>query len=100
MRSGDMKSGRIPKKGTFSDLEFYIRDLSKLNQKIYILTMIPPARNRNYSPITTPLVIFLEKNFSMDTPQVILYLMTPVSSFYHICGLRKRAVTHTHAHRF
>jgi hypothetical protein len=52
MRSGNIKSGRSPKKGVFSDLEFYIRDLlSKLNQKIYILTMIPPARNRNYSQI-------------------------------------------------
>jgi hypothetical protein len=49
MRSANMKSGRSPKKGAFSDLEFHIRDLlSKLNQKIYILTMIPPARNRNY----------------------------------------------------
>jgi hypothetical protein len=44
MRSGNMKSGRSPKEEAFSDLEFYIRDLlSKLNQKIYILTMIPPG---------------------------------------------------------
>jgi hypothetical protein len=37
---------------------------------------------------------FSGKNFSRDTPQVILDLMTPVSSLYHVWGLRKWAVTH------
>jgi hypothetical protein len=34
--------------------------------------------------------------FSNEAPQVILDIMTPVSSLYHVWGLRKMAVTNTH----
>ncbi len=45
------------------------------------------------------LVTFRENYFLRDTPQVILILMTPVLSIYHVRGLRKRAVTHTDGKR-
>ncbi len=42
-----------------------------------------------------PLVTFQENYFLRDTLQVILVLMIPISSFYHVRGLRKRAVRQT-----
>ncbi len=47
-----------------------------------------------FCSIVWPLVTF-RKKFLRDTPQVIVVLLTLVSSSYHVWGLRKRAVTQT-----
>ncbi len=49
----------------------------------------------SFPSVIRPLVNFRENYFLRDTSQVILVLMIPVSSFYHVGGPRKRVVRHT-----
>ncbi len=50
----------------------------------------------SFPSVIWPLVNIWENYLFRDTHQVILILMIPVLSFYHVRGLSKREVTHTH----
>jgi hypothetical protein len=49
----------------------------------------------SFPSVIWPLVTFRENYFLRDTSQVILVLMTPVSSFYHVRAEKKGGYTHT-----
>jgi hypothetical protein len=52
----------------------------------------------SFPSVTRPLATFKKNYLLRDTFQVILVLVAPLFSFYHVWGLRKRAVTHIHTH--